>query len=79
MFTIIQLFELLLGLKINLSKSVIAGINMDPGIVNSYASLSGCTVLQWRISYLDVPLGGNPTSSFFWDPAVEKVSKFLDR
>ena len=39
---------------------------------------SRCQVLQWPLTYLGVPLGGNPRALSFWDPMVRKISKRLD-
>lgn len=54
-------FELISGLKINMSKSCMVG----------------CRVDQWSIKYLGLLLGGLPRCISFWDPIVEKVSKKL--
>ena len=34
---------------------------------------------KWPLSYLGLPLGGNPKSKVFWDSVVEKVARRLDR
>lgn len=50
--------------------------------MNSYASLIGCQVLSWSLSYLGVLRarggGGDPRSIAFWDPFVEIVAKRLE-
>ncbi|KAJ9689257.1 hypothetical protein PVL29_014768 [Vitis rotundifolia] len=37
-----------------------------------------CKVSDWPISYLGLPLGGNPTASGFWNPVIERISRRLD-
>ena len=75
--SIFQIFELSSKLKINLSKSSLAGINIDSQELSYTTSLVGCQILEWPLVYLSVPLGGNPRSVSFWDPVVEKISKCL--
>lgn len=37
-----------------------------------------CEVGSWPLSYLGMPLGGNPCRSGFWEPVIEKVSRKLE-
>ena len=66
------------GLKINLEKSSIVGINTNQEMVSQLASVLDCQETEWPLSYLGLPLGGNPNSIGFWDPVVEKVARRLD-
>ena len=75
---ILGFFEAIYGLKINLAKSGLASINVDNQIMKAFASLAGYQVLHWPITYLGIPLGGNPHALSFWDPVVCKISKRLD-
>ena len=75
--SILQIFELSFGLKINLSKSGLAGINIVSQELSNTTSSVGCQILEWPLVYLGVPLGGNPRSVSFWDPVVEKISKLF--
>ena len=59
-------------------KNSLAGINVDIQTMNAFASFAGCQVLQWPLTYLGIPLGGNPQALSFWDPVVCKISKRLD-
>ena len=45
--SIFQIFELSSRLKINLSKSSLAGINIDSQELSYRASLVGCQILEW--------------------------------
>ena len=42
------------------------------------AEILGCSVGEWPIQYLGLPLGGNPRSRSFWEPVTRKVPKRLD-
>ncbi|KAL5543164.1 hypothetical protein UlMin_010874 [Ulmus minor] len=42
------------------------------------AAVVGCEKGSWPMKYLGLPLGGNPNSTEFWNPVVEKVGKMLD-
>ncbi|RVW72815.1 putative mitochondrial protein [Vitis vinifera] len=35
-------------------------------------------VSEWPLSYLGLPLEGNPKTIGFWDPVVERISRRLD-
>lgn len=74
---ILQIFECISGFKVNLSKSSIAGIGVEDSLMTSFAGLLGCKVENWPLSYLGMPLGGNPQSLSFRDPVVERVQKKL--
>ena len=67
------------GLKINFGKSTILGINLEEADVTYLAEIVQCSVGNWPIKYLGLPLGGNPTRKTFWEPVVTKVAKRLDR
>ena len=66
------------GLKINLEKSFIVGINTNQKMVSQLASILDCQETEWPLSYMGLPLGGNPNSIGFWDLVVEKVARRLD-
>ena len=65
-------------MKINLSKSGLASINIDSQDLSNTTFLAGCQILEWPLVYLGVSLGGNTKSISFWDPIVEKISKCLE-
>ena len=66
------------GLKINLEKSSIVSINTNQEMVSQLASILDCQETEWPLSYMGLPLGGNPNSIGFWDLVVEKVARRLD-
>ena len=66
------------GLKVNLDKSNLFGINLDQNHLSRLALLLDCKALDWTILYLGLPLGGNPTTCGFWDPVIERISRRLD-
>ena len=66
------------SLKINLEKSSILGINTSKEMVSRLASIMDCQETDWPLSYLGLPLGGNPNTKSFWDPVVVKVARRLD-
>lgn len=51
----------------------------DPLSLSAFEGSFGCTVQQWPLKYLGMPLGGNPRSISFWDLVVERVNKKLVR
>ncbi|KAL5539932.1 hypothetical protein UlMin_042971 [Ulmus minor] len=76
--TILNFFSMCSGLKINMNKSSLAGINLEDEEVWVLAAEVGCEKGSWPMKYLSLPLGGNPNSAEFWNPVVEKVGKRLD-
>ena len=78
LLTLIGLFCATSGLKINMAKSTLLGLGVDEESIQSLAEMVGCGVELWPISYLGMPLGGNPNSRTFWEPVISKVAKRLE-
>ena len=74
---ILQAFRSFSGLRVNLSKSTLLGINTEPALLQDFEDLSGCELGEWPIKYLGLPLGGNPRRNDLWDPVFTKVAKRL--
>lgn len=66
------------GLCINRSKCALANLNIQDSIVDDLPKMINCEVLQWPLTYLGVPLGGDPCTESFWDLAVNRISKRLE-
>ena len=58
---ILLVFGQVSGLKINLEKNTISGINTRQELLSSLVSVLDCRVSKWPLSYLGLPLEGNPT------------------
>lgn len=65
LFSVVRLFGVLSGLKINLEKSRVAGINIDLSLIQRVAELLGCGIETFPMKYLELPLGGNPRVKCF--------------
>ena len=78
LYSALKIFCSVSGLKINFGKSTILGINLEEADVTYLAEIVQCSVGNWPIKYLGLPLGGNPTRKTFWEPVVTKVPKRLD-
>ncbi|KAE8726982.1 hypothetical protein F3Y22_tig00005936pilonHSYRG00057 [Hibiscus syriacus] len=61
-------FELASGLKLNLKKSKMLGINVEELDLQRRANMVGCLVDKFPISYLGLPLGANQNTSNLWKP-----------
>lgn len=72
---ILKIYETISGLMVNFSKSNLAEIGVDEGVVCWYAQLLGCRVEHWPLNYLWMPLGGSQKSCAFWDLVVKMVNK----
>ena len=64
----IAFFEDMSGLKINRSKCVILGINIDQVKLWRWAEVFDCEVGSFPSSYFGLSLGGNPRALTFWVP-----------
>ncbi|RVW92839.1 LINE-1 retrotransposable element ORF2 protein [Vitis vinifera] len=76
--SVLLVFGHVSGLKVNLDKSNIYGINLGQDHLHRLAELLDCKASGWPILYLGLPLGGNPKSGSFWDPVIERISSRLD-
>jgi hypothetical protein len=62
-------FDVVLGLKINLSKSEIVPV----GDVENWASILGCGVASLPMKYLGLPLGAKYKDSNIWTSIIKKM------
>ncbi|KAJ9691309.1 hypothetical protein PVL29_013479 [Vitis rotundifolia] len=76
--SLLLVFGHISGLKVNLDKSFIYGINLDQDHLSRLALMLDCKASRWPILYLSLPLGGNPKACGFWDPVIERISGRLD-
>ena len=72
------MFGQISGLKVNLDKSNLFGINLDQNHLSRLALLLECKASDWLILYLGLPLGGNPIACGFRGPVIERISRRLD-
>ncbi|GJY85864.1 RNA-directed DNA polymerase, eukaryota [Tanacetum coccineum] len=65
------------GLRINLSKSKIMGVNVESAYVKQAAAKLGCLVLHSPFYYLGTKVGGSMSRVQAWQEIVEKVKSRL--
>ncbi|GMI64817.1 hypothetical protein HRI_000151000 [Hibiscus trionum] len=75
---VLRVFELAAGLKLNLKKSKILGINIPEINVTDWAKSIGCLWEKFSTTYLGLPLGPRRNSSVLWDPVFKNFSKRLE-
>jgi len=71
--TILQCFELALGLRVNFLKSRIGGTGSDQLSLQRFAAILNCDVMSSPFVYLGLPVGGNHKRDDFWNGVIEKV------
>jgi len=76
--SLLQVFEVVSGLRINREKCGVVGINLENNVVDRLANFGGYNILSWPLTYLGMPLGGNPRTLCFWEPVLRKISKRLE-
>ncbi|TYK05808.1 LINE-1 retrotransposable element ORF2 protein [Cucumis melo var. makuwa] len=74
----LSLFEKASGLKINLSKSAMVPVNVSWSRALECASSWGISCHTLPLTYLGVPLGGNPKSNIFWRNIEDRIQKKLN-
>ncbi|KAL4333543.1 hypothetical protein GQ457_07G000620 [Hibiscus cannabinus] len=74
---ILRGFELVFGLKLNLSKSKLIGINVEESMVDNWASIFNCKSEKLPSLYLGLPLGQLKNSKLIWAPIVENFKSKL--
>ncbi|RVX10209.1 Transposon TX1 uncharacterized 149 kDa protein [Vitis vinifera] len=62
---VLLVFGHISGLKVNLDKSNIYGINLEQNHLSRLAEMLDCKASGWPILYLGLPLGGNPKAVVF--------------
>ncbi|GJW24668.1 RNA-directed DNA polymerase, eukaryota [Tanacetum coccineum] len=67
------------GLRINMSKSKIMGVNVEDAKVKIAANKLGCLVLKTPFTYLGTKVGENMHRKHAWNEVVEKVLSRLSR
>ncbi|RVX05673.1 hypothetical protein CK203_027330 [Vitis vinifera] len=64
--SLLLVFGHISGLKVNLDKSNLFGINLDQNHLSRLVELLDCKAFDWLIFYLGIPMGGNPKACGFW-------------
>ncbi|KAL4280388.1 hypothetical protein GQ457_03G004440 [Hibiscus cannabinus] len=74
---VLRVFELAAGLRLNLKKNRLFGINVDPMVLQSWAYAIGCSMDSFPSEYLGLPLGARHSSVTLWNPVLKKISLHL--
>ncbi|XP_059630150.1 uncharacterized protein LOC132273143 [Cornus florida] len=69
-------FQVVSGLKVNVGKSVLVPVSDVPNI-GMLASILGCRIGSFPISYLGLPLGAPSRCVGVWDPVVDRFERRL--
>ena len=75
---ILLVFGRLPRLRINLNKRTLFYININQDQISRMALMLDCSVSDWPLTYLGLPLGGESKSSSFWDSVIDRVFRRLD-
>ena len=70
---IIWCFQLVLGLKVDIFKSLLVGIGYSKETTRVLANIIWCKSKRLPIIYLSLPIGVNSRSKSLWDPVVEET------
>ncbi|GKV09903.1 hypothetical protein SLEP1_g21337 [Rubroshorea leprosula] len=77
MKSILRIFELVSGLKINFNKSQLIGIGVKEEWLEKMAWILCCKKGYLPFKYLGIPIGGRSGKLSFWKPVLEGVSRKL--
>ncbi|GKV04880.1 hypothetical protein SLEP1_g16977 [Rubroshorea leprosula] len=75
--SIMRIFELVSGLKINFRKSQLIGINVSEGWMSKMTHILNCKQGELPCRYLGVPIGGSGKKISMWKPLIESFEKKL--
>jgi hypothetical protein len=70
MKSVLRGFEMVSGLKINLSKSSLIGVNVGEEFMVMACNFLNCSAGSIPFKYLGLPVGANPRSMSTWEPLV---------
>ncbi|KAL8497179.1 hypothetical protein ACS0TY_020751 [Phlomoides rotata] len=73
----LRIMKLLSGLKINLDKCSVMGINIDEGRIQVIAEILGCRVGSLPFSYLGIRVSSNHKRLSEWSFIIQKVKNRL--
>nr|GEV38254.1 RNA-directed DNA polymerase, eukaryota, reverse transcriptase zinc-binding domain protein [Tanacetum cinerariifolium] len=76
---VLETFNLISGLKINMRKSKIMGVHVNSNKVNMAAQQLGCLVLKAPFIYLGSMVGGIMSKTNAWNDVVDKVRNRLSK
>lgn len=74
---ILQCFQLISGLKINFGRSSLYSYSKDERKISFYASLLGCKVGSWPLTFLGDQIGSSSRKKVFWQPLRQKFKNKL--
>ncbi|GKV47542.1 hypothetical protein SLEP1_g54439 [Rubroshorea leprosula] len=76
--TIMRIFKLASGLKINFEKSHLMGVGVAESWQTEMAYRLQCKEGELPFKYLGIPIGGNNRRKSMWQPMVQSVERKLD-
>jgi len=77
--TILRVFELASGLKINFAKSCFGVFGQSQQWEHQAANYLNCRLLALPLLYLGIPIGANPRRRQLWDPIIHKCEGKLTK
>jgi len=77
LISVLMLFELTSGLKVNFHKSMLYGVNVFDSWLHEAVSVMHCKHGRLPFLYLGLPIGGDPRKLVFWYPLVERIKNRL--
>ncbi|XP_058734303.1 uncharacterized protein LOC131606033 [Vicia villosa] len=75
---ILRGFELVSGLRVNLSKIRFVGLKLEPCFIQAASTFLNCMVGSYSFSFLGIPVGFNHRRREVWRPVVSKLRKMLE-
>ncbi|GJZ64992.1 RNA-directed DNA polymerase, eukaryota [Tanacetum coccineum] len=76
---VLECFYRASGLRINMSKSKILGVNVDSDKVKGVASKLGCLILKTPFTYLGSKVGGSMSRVHAWNEVIDRVKNRLSK
>lgn len=74
---ILRGFQLMSGLKINFTKTMIRGVGLQNQLVEDMPRNIVCEVTKLPLKYFIICLGANPRKFFSWKPIIDRTERKL--
>lgn len=73
--SIFQCFEMVSGLRVNFFKSSMASLNVEMRLIQVFANILNCKIMEIPFIYLGLLVGSNSRKLTTWQLTIEKVKK----
>lgn len=75
--SILIIFEVVTGLRVNFNRSALIRIKLKPGELEGAEGILNCKLGSLPLTFLGIPVGVNPRKASTWSPLINSLQKRL--